>query len=132
MKSKFNPFLFRSLASGAALFAIAPLHADVVDTTDGYTLSGGGLGETYTGAGTLTVSGDVWLGTAPDAPITYFAMTGGVIDIGSGSTLHNGGWARANWSDNKASLQVNGTFDVSDGLRRPRKSEEADFFPLKR
>ena len=113
MKSKHNNLLFRLLATGSALFAITPLHA--VDTTGGYTLSASGLGETYTGAGTLTVSGAVWPGTSADAPTTTFAMTGGVIDILAGSKLTNGGWGKATWGANKAGLQVNGTFDMSDG-----------------
>ena len=115
MKSKYNPLIFRSLATGAALFGIAPLHA--VDTTGGYTLSASGLGETYTGAGTLTVSGGgaVYPGTSAGSPTTYFAMTGGVIDIVSGTTLANGGWGKADWGANKAGLQVNGTLDMTDG-----------------
>jgi autotransporter-associated beta strand protein len=107
--------LSKVVLASLAFACVDVAYAVDIDTTGGYTLSVGGLGETYTGAGTLTVSGDVWLGTADNAPTTYFAMTGGVIDIPEGSTLRNGGWKKANWDANKASLQVNGTFDVNDG-----------------
>lgn len=117
MKSKYNALLFRSLATGAALFAIEPLHAADVDTTPGVTLS---AENKYTGAGTLTVTvggvGDLWLGGSGGAPNTEFAMTGGLIDIVSGTTLKNGGWQKGVWTDNKATLQVDGTLDVFDDL----------------
>ena len=114
MKSKYNPLIFRSLATGAALFGIAPLHAADVDTTGGVTLS---AENRYTGAGTLTANsgGDLWLGGGGGAPNTEFAMTGGLIDIVSGTTVKNGGWQKGVWTDNKATLQVNGALDVFDG-----------------
>ena len=116
MKSKYNPLIFSSLATGAALFAITPLHAADVDTTPGVTLS---AENKYTGAGTLTVTvggvGDLWLGGGGGAPNTEFAMTGGLIDIVSGTTVKNGGWQKGVWTDNKATLQVNGALDIFDG-----------------
>ena len=114
MKSKYNPLIFRSLATGAALFAIAPLDAADVDTTGGVTLS---AGNKYIGAGTLTANsgGDLWLGGDGGAPNTEFAMTGGLMDIFSGTTVRNGGWQKGVWTDNKATLQVNGTLDIFDG-----------------
>ena len=115
MKSKYNPLIFRSLATGAALFAIAPLHAAEFDTTGTtVTLS---PENRYIGNGTLQVSGGgaIWLGTSGGSGNTEFAMTGGVIDIVSGTTLVNGGWAKGKWGENKAGLQVNGTFDLRDG-----------------
>ena len=115
MKLKYNPLIFRSLATGAALFAITPLHAADVDTT-GTTVTVS-PGNKYIGNGTLQVSGGgaVWLGYSGDAPFTQFAMTGGVINIVSGTTLVNGGWQKLKWGDNKAGLQVNGAFDLRDG-----------------
>jgi autotransporter-associated beta strand protein len=115
MKSKFNPFLFRALATGAALFAIAPLHAVEIDTT-GTTVTLSPQNK-YIGNGTLEVSGggNVWLGGGGGDPETEFAMTGGLIDIVSATTLKNGGWQKGVWTDNLASLQVNGTLDVNDG-----------------
>ena len=115
MKSKYNPLIFRSLATGAALFAIAPLHAAEFDTTGTtVTLS---PENRYIGNGTLQISGGgaVWLGNGGGVPNTEFAMTGGVIDIVSGTSLMNGGWAKGKWGENKASLQVNGTFDLLNG-----------------
>lgn len=115
MKSKYNPLIFRSLATGAALFAIAPLHAADVDTT-GTTVTLSPQNR-YIGDGTLQVSGGgaIWLGTGGGDANTEFAMTGGVIDIVSGTTLVNGGWAKGKWGENKAGLQVNGTLDLRDG-----------------
>ena len=114
MKSKYNPLIFSSLATGAALFATAPLDAADVDTTGGVTLS---AENRYTGAGTLTANsgGDFWLGGGGGAPNTEFAMTGGLIDIVSGTTVKNGGWQKGVWTDNKATLQVNGALDIFDG-----------------
>jgi autotransporter-associated beta strand protein len=114
MKSKYNPLIFSSLATGAALFATAPLDAADVDTTGGVTLS---AENRYTGAGTLTANsgGDLWLGGSGGAPNTEFAMTGGLIDIVSGTTVKNGGWQKGVWTDNKATLQVNGALDIFDG-----------------
>jgi|688.fasta_scaffold117028_2 autotransporter-associated beta strand protein len=114
MKSKYNPLIFSSLATGVALFATAPLDAADVDTTGGVTLS---AENRYTGAGTLTANsgGDLWLGGSGGAPNTEFAMTGGLIDIVSGTTVKNGGWQKGVWTDNKATLQVNGALDIFDG-----------------
>jgi hypothetical protein len=71
----------------------------------------------YIGNGTLQVSGGgaVWLGGSGSDPYTEFAMTGGVIDIVSGTTLMNGGWGKGKWGENKAGLQVNGTLDLKNG-----------------
>ena len=117
MKSKNHPFLFRTLSSGAALFALTPLHAADVDTTLGVTLNANNPGNKYTGAGTLTVSGGgtVKLDTYGGATATEFAMTGGLIDIVSKTTLRNGGWQKGIWTANKADMQVNGTLDLWDG-----------------
>jgi autotransporter-associated beta strand protein len=115
MKSKHNNLIFRLLATGSALFAITPLHAVEFDTTGTtVTLS---PENRYIGNGTLQVSGGgaIWLGTSGGSGNTEFAMTGGVIDIVSGTTLVNGGWAKGKWGENKAGLQVNGTFDLRDG-----------------
>ena len=115
MKSKHNPLIFRALATGAALFGIAPLHAADVDTT-GTTVTLSPQNR-YIGDGTLQVSGGgaIWLGGGGGAPNTEFAMTGGLIDIVSGTTVKNGGWQKGVWTDNKATLQVNGALDIFDG-----------------
>ncbi len=97
-----------------AFACVDAAYAADIDTTPGVTLS---AENKYIGAGTLTVSGggDVWLGGGGGSPITEFAMTGGLIDIVSGTTLKNGGWQKGVWTDNKAGMQVNGTLDVFDG-----------------
>jgi len=101
----------------AAWFGAAAAQAATVDTTGGATLNSNDPGNTYTGNGTLTVSGGgtVELATGGGTSETYFQQTGGLIDIVSGTTLRNGGWQKGDWSANNASLQVDGTLDLWDG-----------------
>jgi autotransporter-associated beta strand protein len=69
------------------------------------------------GAGTLTITGNGTLAMSEAQGITNFNMTGGQIIIESGSTLRNGGWNGAVWTNNKASMNLagGGTFDVWQG-----------------
>ena len=116
MKSKYNPFLFRPLAT-AALCALAPIHAATIDTT-GTTivLNASNPENTYIGNGTLEVSGGgISLDTDSSHAITEFAMTGGLINIVSGTSLVNGGWQKGVWTNNRAGMQVDGSFDLNDG-----------------
>ena len=40
---------------------------------------------------------------------------GGLINIAAGGGLQNGGWQSITWTNNKASLNVNGSLDLWDG-----------------
>ena len=116
MKSKNHLFLFRPLTT-AALCALAPLHAATIDTT-GTTvvLNASNPENTYIGNGTLEVSGgEIKLDTDSSHAITEFAMTGGLINIVSATSLVNGGWAKGVWTKNRAGMQVDGSFDLNDG-----------------
>ncbi len=119
MKPKSNPFRqIHSALITAAVFALTPLHAAVVDTTGTtITLNSNNPGNQYIGDGTLEVSGGstVELATTSGSPSTEFAMTNGLIRIVSGTTLRNGAWQKGVWTDNKADMQVDGTFDIWDG-----------------
>lgn len=119
MKPKSNPFFFCAFAtaSATAFCTIAPLHAAEIDTT-GTTivLDSKNPQNKYIGDGTLEVSGgEVWLDHNGSNSTTEFAMTDGVIDILSEKKLINGGWQKGVWDNNRADLQVNGTFDIWDG-----------------
>ncbi len=98
-----------------AFACVDAAYAAVIDTTG--TTNVLAAQNTYIGSGTLEVSGggNVWLGGSGGDPITEFAMTNGLIDIVSGTTLKNGGWQKGVWTANKAGMQVNGTLDVNDG-----------------
>ena len=86
---------------------------------DGNTSFAGGI-TTISGDGTLRISGGQFTAGADGRDLTL-AMGGGgpgsaaLIDIQSGAAMDNGGWQSVTWTDNKASLNVNGTFDVWDG-----------------
>lgn len=99
----------------------APLiRNSIIDTTGGTTfLDYDSPQNTYIGNGTLKISnngtGSVPLGSSGGVAPTVLAMTGGLITIDSGVTFVNGGWQKGIWTNNKSSLQVNGTLDVTDG-----------------
>ena len=79
-------------------------------------LNGGGgwSTTTFNGAGTLRLSGGSFSGASA---ATMALSAGGLIDIVSGATLVNpyNSNLRINWTNNKASMTVNGTFDLNDG-----------------
>lgn len=60
------------------------------------------------GAGTLTINGSGTVTMSDTFGFTNFNMTGGQIIIQSGVTLRNGGFGRANWTNNLASMNVAG------------------------
>jgi len=70
---------------------------------------------TYIGNGTLQVSGSVTLSTDGTQAQTVFQMSGGLITIDGGAGLYNGGWQKGVWTNNLASLNVDGTFNIADG-----------------
>ena len=76
---------------------------------------------TFNGSGTLIIrDGNVALCSDGDhsSAYVYFAMdAGSEILIESGARLTNGGWARSNWSGNKASLTIEAgaVYDQWDG-----------------
>ena len=78
-----------------------------------------GSGTTITGGGTLQKIGNGELatnGNGNNSFLTVSMSAGGLIDI-EGGILKNGGWGRANWTANKASMLIgaNGELDVWDG-----------------
>ena len=91
----------------------------LVDTTPGVTVtaSTNNLSATYLGAGTLTFNGSGCVGFSDSGTNnpTTFQMSGGTINIQSGVTLYNGGFSKGVWTNNLASMIVNGTLDLADG-----------------
>jgi autotransporter-associated beta strand protein len=76
---------------------------------------------TVTGAGTFRLSGnstiDQSLNGAVGTRLTFALLPGGLIDLQDTSRLVNGGWQEMNWTDNKASMNIDSgaTFDIWDG-----------------
>jgi autotransporter-associated beta strand protein len=107
------------------LLISSTLHAVDIDTTGGATITGPinfGANDTVsniTGAGTLTLNGSGVIGLANNGggKTVNMNMTGGLIDIGTGVRLQNGGWSSGNWTNNLASVNIaaGGTLDVWDG-----------------
>jgi len=68
------------------------------------------------GAGTLRVTGGSLAKTSSSqGSITFLLDSGSIIDVQSGATMRNGGWAPFVWTNNKADLNVDGSFDIWDG-----------------
>jgi fibronectin-binding autotransporter adhesin len=107
------------------LLITSALHAADINTTGGATITGPinfGANDTVsniTGSGTLTLNGSGLIGLANNGGgrTVNMSMTGGLIDIGSGVRLQNGGWQSGNWTNNFASVNIasGGTLDVWDG-----------------
>jgi fibronectin-binding autotransporter adhesin len=92
------------------------INGGAVLNLDGGINFGTGINATTTinGTGTLRLTNGLYTrGIASGATITI-AMAGGTIDIQSGATLYNGGWQAFSWTNNLASLNVNGTLDMAD------------------
>jgi autotransporter-associated beta strand protein len=71
----------------------------------------------FSGGGTLQISGGALnnAGGGGGDKITMNLGSGALIDVQSGASLTNGGWQVITWTNNLASLNVNGTFDIWDG-----------------
>jgi autotransporter-associated beta strand protein len=71
---------------------------------------------TINGAGTLRISSGKWENTTATGRYLTIAMSaGGLIDIQATCQLTNGGWQAITWTNNLATLNVDGTFNVWDG-----------------
>ncbi len=108
MKSKYHTFVpFISMIAYAAWL---PLQAAVIDTT------GNTAGTPEILAANNTYIGDGFLSAQNISDLVLiwgsdFAMTGGVFTIESGVEVTSD-WG-TNWTNNKADIQVDGTFDIS-------------------
>ncbi len=71
---------------------------------------------TLSGSGTLRISGGALAnGTGSGRNISMELDSGAMIDIQSGATMQNGGWQSMTWTNNRADMQVDGSFDIWDG-----------------
>ena len=71
---------------------------------------------TINGTGTLQITGGGFGNSiGPGYNIVMAMGSGGLIDVQSGSKIFNGGWASIGWTANLASLNLDGTFDMTDG-----------------
>lgn len=76
---------------------------------------------TLSGTGTLRITGGTFANETPNEPkgdgrdISMEMDTGAVIDVQSGATIYNGGWQNITWTNNKADLNADGTFDLAEG-----------------
>jgi len=78
------------------------------------------LDRRFINSGTITFSGSgtIGLDNSGGGHPNYFEMTGGTLQVVRGATLQNGGWQGGVWTNNRASLYIDGasTFDIWDGL----------------
>ena len=76
---------------------------------------------TIDGTGTLRITGGTFANESPNSPagpgrgINMEMDSGAVIDVQSGASMINGGWQAITWTNNKASLNIDGSFDMWDG-----------------
>jgi len=74
-----------------------------------------------TGAGTFRLSGNSTINQSENGvngtKLSFAMQPGGLIDLKGTSRLTNGGWQLMNWTDNKASMNIESgaTFDIWDG-----------------
>ena len=73
-------------------------------------------GATFSGSGTLQIASG-WLSNSNGhgGQVVMSLGAGGVINIPAGTGIQNGGWQNITWTNNLASLNVNGGFDLWDG-----------------
>ena len=67
------------------------------------------------GAGTLLISGSGLSASNSGRAMNINLTAGSLIDIASGAGWYNGGWQAFTWTNNKATLNVNGGLDMADG-----------------
>ena len=105
-----------SIASGAVLsLSLSSLsNADNSGNSEPAVSSGT---TTFLGSGTLQLASG-WLanGNNNGAPKVIVSLgSGAAINIPAGTGIQNGGWQNITWTNNLASLNVNGTLDLWDG-----------------
>lgn len=103
---------FASFGSGARNYAIASNSVVVLNATSNITAASGS--SAITGSGTLLVTNGLLL-TTNNSILTIAMGTGGLINVASGSTIRNGGWKNINWTNNQASMMLDGAVDIWDG-----------------
>jgi len=71
---------------------------------------------TIGGSGTLMITNGNVQAASAAAILNMSLVSGGSIDVESGATITNGGWARINWANNLGGLNLNGgTLELWDG-----------------
>ena len=76
---------------------------------------------TFDGTGTLRITGGTFANETPNEPkgdgrdISMELDPGAVIDVQSGASMYNGGWQNITWTNNKADLIADGSFDLAEG-----------------
>jgi len=96
---------FSTMARNYSIDAGAVLDISGVIPTGTTTISGGGM---------LRVSGGISAG-ANTKLLTLSLGAGSIIDIPSGGSIFNGGYQAVTWTNNKATLNVNGSLSLHDG-----------------
>lgn len=95
-------------------------------TARNYSISPGSVldkaGSNQIPTGTTTISGSGTLrggftnGIGSGRNLNLSLGEGGLIDVPSGSSIFNGGWQAINWTNNGASLNLDGSLSLHDGL----------------
>lgn len=103
---------FASFGSGARNYAISSNSVLALNATSSITAASGS--STINGSGTLIVTNGLLL-TTNNSILTIAMGTGGLINVAAGATVRNGGWKNINWTNNQASMMLNGAVDIWDG-----------------
>ncbi len=103
---------FASFGSGARNYVISSNSVVVLNATSTITAASGS--SAIAGSGTLLVTNGL-LRTTNDSILTIAMGTGGLINVAAGATVRNGGWRNINWTNNQASMMLDGAVDIWDG-----------------
>ncbi|NBW95719.1 MAG: PEP-CTERM sorting domain-containing protein [Planctomycetia bacterium] len=103
---------FASFGSGARNYVISSNSVVVLNATSTITAASGS--SAIAGSGTLLVTNGL-LCTTNDSILTIAMGSGGLINVAAGATVRNGGWKNINWTNNQASMMLDGAVDIWDG-----------------
>ena len=103
---------FASFGSGARNYVISSNSVVVLNATSTITAASGS--SAIAGSGTLLVTNGL-LSTTNSSILTIAMGSGGLINVAAGATVRNGGWKNINWTNNQASMMLDGAVDIWDG-----------------
>ncbi len=103
---------FASFGSGARNYFISSNSVVVLNATSTITAASGS--SAIAGSGTLLVTNGL-LSTTNSSILTIAMGSGGLINVAAGATVRNGGWKNINWTNNQASMMLDGAVDIWDG-----------------
>jgi len=101
-----------SFGSGARNYVVSSNSVLVLNATSSITAASGS--SSISGAGTLRVTNGL-LSTTNNSILTLAMGPGGLINVAAGATVRNGAHKNINWTNNQASMMLDGAVDMWDG-----------------